>query len=161
LRTPHELRSPLDIRRCVAVRSATTLAVKAVAPFGQGSNSIKSAEQSAGHGMPIAKNLIDRFRLPPERVVSGLAPIANRGPLIQADMASSRHNRPNPAKKPLFASAQRRLWWRDSRGWVRWAIPMSRFLALSPAPRVRQRGWALDTAARPTKRIAGWALRFT
>ena len=30
-----------------------------LASFGQGSNSIKSAEQGAGLGLPIAKNLID------------------------------------------------------------------------------------------------------
>ena len=30
-----------------------------LASFGQGSNSIKSAEQGAGLGLPIAKNLVD------------------------------------------------------------------------------------------------------
>jgi two-component system cell cycle sensor histidine kinase PleC len=61
--------------------------------FGQGSNSIKSAEQGAGLGLPIAKSLIDMhggtFTLkstlrvgtevivtyPPERVMTALAPM--------------------------------------------------------------------------------------
>jgi two-component system cell cycle sensor histidine kinase PleC len=61
-----------------------------LASFGQGSNSIKSAEQGAGLGLPIAKNLIDlhggtftlksKLRIgtevvvtfPPERVISAL-----------------------------------------------------------------------------------------
>jgi two-component system cell cycle sensor histidine kinase PleC len=69
-----------------------------LASFGQGSNSIKSAEQGAGLGLPIAKNLVDlhggtftlksKVRIgtevvitfPPERVVSGLAPIAEVEP---------------------------------------------------------------------------------
>jgi len=66
-----------------------------LASFGQGSNSIKSAEQGAGLGLPIAKNLIDlhggtftlksKLRIgtevvvtfPPERVMQALAPIAD------------------------------------------------------------------------------------
>ena len=66
-----------------------------LASFGQGSNSIKSAEQGAGLGLPIAKNLIDlhggtftlksKLRIgtevivtfPPERVMSALAPISD------------------------------------------------------------------------------------
>ena len=65
-----------------------------LASFGQGSNSIKSAERGAGLGLPIAKNLVDlhggtftlksKLRIgteviitfPPERVVSGLAAVA-------------------------------------------------------------------------------------
>jgi two-component system cell cycle sensor histidine kinase PleC len=65
-----------------------------LASFGQGSNAIKSAEQGAGLGLPIAKSLVDlhggtftltsKLRIgtevivtfPPERVISGLAPIA-------------------------------------------------------------------------------------
>jgi two-component system cell cycle sensor histidine kinase PleC len=65
-----------------------------LASFGQGSNSIKSAEQGAGLGLPIAKSLIDlhggtftlksKLRIgtevvvtfPPERVMSALAPLA-------------------------------------------------------------------------------------
>jgi two-component system, cell cycle sensor histidine kinase PleC len=69
-----------------------------LASFGQGSNSIKSAEQGAGLGLPIAKSLVDmhggtfvlksKLRIgtevivtfPPERVVSALAPIAEAPP---------------------------------------------------------------------------------
>ncbi|HEX5509180.1 MAG TPA: ATP-binding protein [Pseudolabrys sp.] len=65
-----------------------------LASFGQGSNSIKSAEQGAGLGLPIAKSLIhlhggtftltSKVRIgtevmvtfPPERVVTAMAPIA-------------------------------------------------------------------------------------
>ncbi len=72
-----------------------------LASFGQGSNSIKSAEQGAGLGLPIAKNLIDlhggtftlksKLRIgtevivtfPPKRVMSALAPIAVAAPPIQ------------------------------------------------------------------------------
>jgi two-component system cell cycle sensor histidine kinase PleC len=64
-----------------------------LASFGQGSNSIKSAEQGAGLGLPIAKSLVDlhggtftlrsKVRIgtevivtfPPERVVAALAPV--------------------------------------------------------------------------------------
>jgi two-component system cell cycle sensor histidine kinase PleC len=80
-----------------------------LASFGQGSNSIKSAEQGAGLGLPIAKNLIDlhggtftlksKLRIgtevlvtfPPQRVMSALAPIADRAPPLQpkAEVASS------------------------------------------------------------------------
>jgi two-component system cell cycle sensor histidine kinase PleC len=70
-----------------------------LASFGQGSNSIKSAEQGAGLGLPIAKSLIDmhggtftlRSKLrvgtevivtfPPERVMSALAPMEEAPPL--------------------------------------------------------------------------------
>jgi two-component system cell cycle sensor histidine kinase PleC len=72
-----------------------------LASFGQGSNSIKSAEQGAGLGLPIAKNLIDlhggtftlksKLRIgtevivtfPPERVMSALAPLPDHAPPIQ------------------------------------------------------------------------------
>jgi len=80
-----------------------------LASFGQGSNSIKSAEQGAGLGLPIAKNLIDlhggtftlksKLRIgtevivtfPPERVMSALGPISEHAPPIapQAEMSSS------------------------------------------------------------------------
>jgi two-component system cell cycle sensor histidine kinase PleC len=81
-----------------------------LASFGQGSNSIKSAEQGAGLGLPIAKNLIDlhggtftlksKLRIgtevvvtfPPERVMSALGPISDgRAPPIQpqTDVSSS------------------------------------------------------------------------
>ncbi|MEA2989513.1 MAG: two-component system, cell cycle sensor histidine kinase PleC, partial [Alphaproteobacteria bacterium] len=72
-----------------------------LASFGQGSNSIKSAEQGAGLGLPIAKSLIDlhggtftlksKLRIgtevivtfPPERVMSALAPLAEPAPPMQ------------------------------------------------------------------------------
>jgi two-component system, cell cycle sensor histidine kinase PleC len=72
-----------------------------LASFGQGSNSIKSAEQGAGLGLPIAKSLVDlhggqfifksKLRIgtevlvtfPPERVVSALGPLAEPAPPIQ------------------------------------------------------------------------------
>jgi len=68
--------------------------------FGQGSNAIKSAEQGAGLGLPIAKNLIDmhggsftlksRVRigteaiatLPPERVMAALPPLSEPAPPV-------------------------------------------------------------------------------
>ena len=71
------------------------------ASFGQGSNSIKSAEQGAGLGLPIAKSLVDlhngtftlksKLRIgtevivtfPPERVMSALAPLAEPAPSIE------------------------------------------------------------------------------
>jgi two-component system cell cycle sensor histidine kinase PleC len=64
-----------------------------LASFGQGSNSIKSAEQGSGLGLPIAKSLVDlhggtfnlksKLRIgtevvvtfPPERVVAAMAPV--------------------------------------------------------------------------------------
>ncbi len=76
-----------------------------LASFGQGSNSIKSAEQGAGLGLPIAKSLIDMhggtFTLksklragtevivtfPPERVMSALAPIMEEAPALQPQIA--------------------------------------------------------------------------
>jgi two-component system cell cycle sensor histidine kinase PleC len=72
-----------------------------LASFGQGSNSIKSAEQGAGLGLPIAKSLVDlhggtftlksKLRIgtevlvtfPPERVMAALAPLAEPSPPIQ------------------------------------------------------------------------------
>lgn len=72
-----------------------------LASFGQGSNSIKSAEQGAGLGLPIAKSLVDLhggtfalksklrvgtevvITLPPERVMSALAPLAESAPALQ------------------------------------------------------------------------------
>ena len=74
-----------------------------LASFGQGSNSIKSAEQGAGLGLPIAKSLIDmhggtftlksKLRIgtevivtfPPERVMSALAPFAEESPPLQPE----------------------------------------------------------------------------
>ncbi|WP_441517951.1 sensor histidine kinase [Bradyrhizobium sp. 2TAF24] len=72
-----------------------------LASFGQGSNSIKSAEQGAGLGLPIAKSLVDmhggtftlksKLRIgtevivtfPPERVMSALAPMREPAPPLQ------------------------------------------------------------------------------
>ena len=72
-----------------------------LASFGQGSNAIKSAEQGAGLGLPIAKSLVDlhggtftlksKLRIgtevivtfPPERVMSALAPLAEPSPSIE------------------------------------------------------------------------------
>lgn len=74
-----------------------------LASFGQGSNSIKSAEQGAGLGLPIAKSLIDmhggtftlrsKIRVgtevivtyPPERVMSALAPMVEEAPSLQPE----------------------------------------------------------------------------
>ena len=69
-----------------------------LASFGQGTNSIKSAEQGAGLGLPIAKSLVDlhggsfvlksKLRIgtevvvtfPPERVVAAMAPMREQAP---------------------------------------------------------------------------------
>ncbi len=73
--------------------------------FGQGSNAIKSAEQGAGLGLPIAKNLVDmhggtftlksKVRIgteliatfPPERVMAALPPLAGPAPPTQPQAA--------------------------------------------------------------------------
>jgi two-component system, cell cycle sensor histidine kinase PleC len=86
-----------------------------LASFGQGSNSIKSAEQGAGLGLPIAKSLVDlhggtftlksKLRIgtevvitfPPERVMSALAPLAEPSPSIQAPQAQAVATNPPPA----------------------------------------------------------------
>jgi two-component system cell cycle sensor histidine kinase PleC len=83
-----------------------------LASFGQGSNSIKSAEQGAGLGLPIAKSLIDmhggtftlksKLRIgtevivtfPPERVMSALAPMTEDSPSLQPD-----HHDTTPAQQ--------------------------------------------------------------
>jgi two-component system cell cycle sensor histidine kinase PleC len=72
-----------------------------LASFGQGSNAIKSAEQGAGLGLPIAKSLVDlhggtftlksKLRvgtevivaLPPERIMAALAPLSEPAPDLQ------------------------------------------------------------------------------
>ena len=98
-----------------------------LASFGQGSNSIKSAEQGAGLGLPIAKSLVDlhggtftlksKLRIgtevivtfPPERVVAAMAPIAEHAPPIapgsKPDPSSDETRRLN--RKPLFRLAPR------------------------------------------------------
>jgi two-component system, cell cycle sensor histidine kinase PleC len=103
-----------------------------LASFGQGSNSIKSAEQGAGLGLPIAKNLIDlhggtftlksKLRIgtevvvtfPPERVMSALGPIHDDTPPLQpkydpapntdAEMSSSSDESANHARRRLFGN---------------------------------------------------------
>jgi two-component system cell cycle sensor histidine kinase PleC len=96
-----------------------------LASFGQGSNSIKSAERGAGLGLPIAKSLIDlhngtftlrsKLRIgteviitfPPERVMAALAPLAEPAPPIAPQPQSERERaRPVPKsperQKPMF-----------------------------------------------------------
>jgi two-component system cell cycle sensor histidine kinase PleC len=95
-----------------------------LASFGQGSNSIKSAEQGAGLGLPIAKNLVDlhggtftlksKLRIgtevvitfPPERVMSALAPLAEPAPSIQPRQPQTDAASTPPATK---ANVLRRL----------------------------------------------------
>ena len=91
-----------------------------LASFGQGSNSIKSAEQGAGLGLPIAKSLIDmhggtftlksKLRIgtevivtfPPERVMSRAGadgrggPAAAAGPAVTATADDKRRARNKP-----------------------------------------------------------------
>ena len=80
-----------------------------LASFGQGSNSIKSAEQGAGLGLPIAKSLVDlhggtftlnsKLRIgtevivtfPPERVVAAMAPMAEHAPPIASATEPNSH----------------------------------------------------------------------
>ncbi len=95
-----------------------------LASFGQGSNSIKSAEQGAGLGLPIAKSLVDlhagTFTLkskvligtdvvitfPPERVMAALAPLAEPSPPIQPPQGQSQASDASPTTK---ANTLRRL----------------------------------------------------
>ncbi|MCR6734777.1 MAG: ATP-binding protein [Afipia sp.] len=89
-----------------------------LASFGQGSNSIKSAEQGAGLGLPIAKSLIDMhggtFTLkstlrvgtevivtyPPERVMTALAPMREDSPPLQPEGMAGDKSRPR--YKPIM-----------------------------------------------------------
>ncbi|MCC6887687.1 MAG: sensor histidine kinase [Hyphomicrobiales bacterium] len=93
-----------------------------MASFGQGSNSIKSAEQGAGLGLPIAKSLVDlhggtfalksKLRIgtevivtfPPERVMSALAPLTEPAPPMQPQGDPPPQSAPQAAgrKRPLF-----------------------------------------------------------
>jgi two-component system cell cycle sensor histidine kinase PleC len=92
-----------------------------LASFGQGSNSIKSAEQGAGLGLPIAKSLIDmhggtftiksKLRIgtevivtfPPERVMSALAPMADEAALQPDTMVADASDEwPWPRNKPIM-----------------------------------------------------------
>jgi len=94
-----------------------------LASFGQGSNSIKSAEQGAGLGLPIAKSLIDmhggtftlksKLRLgtevivtfPPERVMSALPPVTEESPPLQPEtppaVTDEKHR---PRHKPIMSA---------------------------------------------------------
>ena len=96
-----------------------------LASFGQGSNSIKSAEQGAGLGLPIAKSLVDLHKgtftlksklrigtevivtFPPERVMAALAPLAEPAPSI-APKARGESGKSPPAptsperQRPMF-----------------------------------------------------------
>src|ERR1700744_4091920 len=95
-----------------------------LASFGQGSNSIKSAEQGAGLGLPIAKSLIDmhggtftlksKLRIgtevivtfPPERVMSALAPMAEEAPPLQPETANvvAADEKRRPRNKPIMSA---------------------------------------------------------
>jgi two-component system, cell cycle sensor histidine kinase PleC len=91
--------------------------------FGQGSNAIKSAEQGAGLGLPIVKNLIDlhggsftinsKLRVgtevivtfPPERVMSALEPIALTPPTqpqVHSADAAAAPEQAAPRRRYLF-----------------------------------------------------------
>jgi len=92
-----------------------------LASFGQGSNSIKSAEQGAGLGLPIAKNLIDMHggsftlksklrigtevvvTLPPERVMSALGPMPDEAPPLQPETGATDEKR-RLRKKPIMSA---------------------------------------------------------
>src|SRR6201994_3973523 len=93
-----------------------------LASFGQVSNSIKSAEQGAGLGLPIAKSLIDmhggtftlksKLRIgtevivtfPPERVMSALAPMAEEiAPPLQPEAAVTDEKR-RARNKPIMSA---------------------------------------------------------
>ncbi|MFZ5690710.1 MAG: sensor histidine kinase [Pseudomonadota bacterium] len=95
-----------------------------LASFGQGSNAIKSAEQGAGLGLPIAKSLVDlhggtftlksKLRvgtevivaLPPERVMAALAPLAEPAPALQPrDAALSAEKRESGSAQPASGRA--------------------------------------------------------
>jgi two-component system cell cycle sensor histidine kinase PleC len=95
-----------------------------LASFGQGSNSIKSAEQGAGLGLPIAKSLIDmhggtftlksKLRIgtevivtfPPERVMSALAPLAEEAPPLQPETTGKPQadEKQRPRNKPIMSA---------------------------------------------------------
>src|SRR5438132_70671 len=93
-----------------------------LASFGQGSNSIKSAEQGAGLGLPIAKSLIDMhggtftlkskvrigteviITFPPERVMSALGPMAEEAPPLQPENANVTDEKRRPRHKPIMSA---------------------------------------------------------
>jgi two-component system, cell cycle sensor histidine kinase PleC len=92
-----------------------------LASFGQGSNSIKSAEQGAGLGLPIAKSLIDMHggtftlksklrigtevivTIPPERVMSVLGPMTEESPPLQPHNRGLDENWRAPSKPIISA----------------------------------------------------------
>src|SRR5215475_11228998 len=98
-----------------------------LASFGQGSNSIKSAEQGAGLGLPIAKSLIDMhggtftlkskvrigteviITFPPERVMSALAPLAQPAPSIRPEAEPERAPSPSPPQPTSATDLRKRL----------------------------------------------------
>jgi len=93
-----------------------------LASFGQGSNSIKSAEQGAGLGLPIAKSLVDlhggsfvlksKLRIgtevivtfPPERVVAAMAPMDSSPSIAPAagEPILTPDERERLSRRPLF-----------------------------------------------------------
>jgi two-component system, cell cycle sensor histidine kinase PleC len=93
-----------------------------LASFGQGSNSIKSAEQGAGLGLPIAKSLVDlhggtftlksKLRIgtevivtfPPERVVAATAVLPEQAPPIAstAEPNAPAEEKRHLNRRPLF-----------------------------------------------------------
>jgi two-component system cell cycle sensor histidine kinase PleC len=95
-----------------------------LASFGQGSNSIKSAEQGAGLGLPIAKSLIDmhggtftlksKLRIgtevivtfPPERVMSALAPMTEEAPPLQPEpvITATTDEKRRARNKPIMSA---------------------------------------------------------
>ena len=98
-----------------------------LASFGQGSNSIKSAEQGSGLGLPIAKNLVDlhggtlslksKLRIgteviitfPPERVMTALAPLAEPAPPVQPQPQAQSEHAANTSAPRKFAPRNRLL----------------------------------------------------
>ena len=93
-----------------------------LASFGQGSNSIKSAEQGAGLGLPIAKSLVDMhggtftlkskvrigteviITFPPERVMSALGPMIEEAPPLQPENPSVTDEKRRPRHKPIMSA---------------------------------------------------------
>jgi two-component system cell cycle sensor histidine kinase PleC len=93
-----------------------------LASFGQGSNSIKSAEQGAGLGLPIAKSLVDMhggtftlkskvrigteviITFPPERVMSALGPMSEEAPPLQPENANVTDEKRRPRHKPIMSA---------------------------------------------------------
>ena len=98
-----------------------------LASFGQGSNSIKSAEQGSGLGLPIAKNLVDlhggtlvlksKLRIgtevtitfPPERVMTALAPLAEPAPPVQPQPQAQSEHAANTSSAPRKFGPRNRL----------------------------------------------------